>query len=83
MITAMNEAVDLQSMDEGTRQLVLGLMGQLQQQSENVFMTETERQTQQSGLTVQEHQAKIGELTVENNFLERALCKLDGPSARR
>lgn len=33
MITAMNEAVDLQSMDEGTRQLVLGLMGQLQQQS--------------------------------------------------
>lgn len=29
----MNEAVDLQSMDEGTRQLVLGLMGQLQQQS--------------------------------------------------
>ena len=34
MITAMNEAVDLQSMDEGTRQLVLGLMGQLQQQSE-------------------------------------------------
>ncbi len=25
MITAMNEAVDLQSMDEGTRPLVLGL----------------------------------------------------------
>lgn len=56
---------------------------QLMQQSENVFMTKTERTAQQVGPTVQELQAKIGELTMENDFLERALGKLDGPSARR
>ena len=46
-------------------------------------MTKTERTAQQVGPTVQELQAKIGELTMENDFLERALGKLDGPSARR
>ena len=56
---------------------------QLMQQSENVFMTKTERTAQQAGPTVQELQAKIGELTMENDFLERALGKLDGPSVRR
>lgn len=55
----------------------------LLQQSENVFMTKAERQVLNSGATVQELQAKIGELTMENDFLERALGKLDGPSARR
>jgi transposase-like protein len=56
---------------------------QLLKQSENVFMTKAERQSLNSGPTVQELQAKIGELTMENDFLERALGKLDGPSARR
>jgi transposase-like protein len=56
---------------------------QLLRQSENVFMTKAERQSLTSGPTVQELQAKIGELTMENDFLERALGKLDGPSARR
>ncbi len=56
---------------------------QLQQQSENVFLTKTERQAQPLGPSVHELQAKIGELTMENDFLERALGKLDVPSARR
>ena len=56
---------------------------QLLQQSENVFMTKTERQAQQTGPTTTELQAKIGELTMENDFLERALDKLGLPSARR
>lgn len=55
MITAMNEAVDLQSMDEGTRQLVLGLMGQLQQQSAEL----------------RHKQALLDKLTFENAMLKR------------
>lgn len=55
----------------------------LLKQSESVFMTKAERQSLSSGPTTQELQAKIGELTMENDFLERALGKLDGPSARR
>lgn len=56
---------------------------QLLQQSESVFMTKAERTAQQTGPTVQELQAKIGELTMEIDFLGQALGKLDGPSARR
>ena len=46
-------------------------------------MTKAERQAMQSGPTVQELQARIGALTMENDFLEEALGKLDGPSAGR
>jgi len=56
---------------------------QLLAKSESVFMTKAERQAVSSGPTVQELQSKIGELTMENDFLERALGKLDIPSARR
>jgi len=56
---------------------------QLLAKSEAVFMTKAERQAVNSGPTVQELQSKIGELTMENDFLERALGKLDIPSARR
>ena len=56
---------------------------QLLAKSEAVFMTKTERQAVSSGPSVQELQSKIGELTMENDFLERALGKLDIPSARR
>ncbi len=56
---------------------------QLLKQSEDVFLTKAERKEQQSGPTVQEMKAKIGELTLENDFLERALGRLDDPSARR
>ena len=56
---------------------------QLLAQSEAVFMTKAERQVTSSGPTVQELHSKIGELTMENDFLERALGKLEIPSARR
>lgn len=56
---------------------------QLLQQSENVFVTKAEKNEQPSGPTVQEMKAKIGELTLENDFLERALGRLDDPSAKR
>ena len=36
-----------------------------------------------SGPDVTDLHAKIGQLTLENDFLERALGRLDGPSARR
>jgi hypothetical protein len=59
-------------------------------QSENVFLTKSERQAIQTGPSVAQLQAKIGELTMENDFLEKALSlkatcsgKLDGPSAKR
>ena len=55
----------------------------LQKQSEEVFLTKAEQRAAQSGPTVQELQAKIGELTMENDFLERALGRLDEPSAKR
>ncbi len=56
---------------------------QLLKQSEDVFMRKSEKQAAQSGPTVQELQAKIGELTMENDFLDRALGRLDGPSGKR
>jgi transposase-like protein len=56
---------------------------QLMAQSENVFLTKTERQAIQTGPSVAQLQAKIGELTMENDFLEQVLGKLDGPSAKR
>ncbi len=56
---------------------------QLLKQSENVFLTKAEKQAQQRGPSVQELQSKIGELTMENDFLERALGRLDDPSAKR
>ena len=56
---------------------------QLLQQSENVFLTKAEKNEQQAGPTAQEMKAKIGELYLEVDFLERALGKLDDPSTRR
>lgn len=37
----------------------------------------------QSGANIKELQAKIGELTMENDFLSTALGRVDGPSGRR
>ena len=37
----------------------------------------------QSGPDVKELHAKIGQLALENDFLERALGRIDGPSAKR
>jgi len=37
----------------------------------------------QSGLDVKDLHAKIGQLALENDFLERALGRIDGSSAKR
>ena len=52
-------------------------------QSESVFQTKAELRATEKGLSRQELQSKIGELTMENDFLERAFGRLDDPSARR
>jgi transposase len=36
-----------------------------------------------SGPDIKELHAKIGQLALENDFLERALGRIDGPSAKR
>lgn len=37
----------------------------------------------QNGPDIKELHAKIGQLALENDFLERALGRVDGPSAKR
>jgi transposase-like protein len=41
---------------------------QLQAQSESIFLTKAEKQAAQAGLSVEQLQAKIGQLTMENDF---------------
>jgi transposase len=41
---------------------------QLLKQAENVFLTQTERRASESGPSVKDLQAKIGQLTMENDF---------------
>ncbi len=52
-------------------------------QSESVFQTKAELHATDKGPSRQELQSKIGELTMENDFLARALGRLDDPSVRR
>ena len=56
---------------------------QLLAQAEEVFLTKAERRAAESGPSVKELQAKIGELKMENDFLESALGRIHGPSAKR
>ena len=56
---------------------------QLLKQAENVFLTHAERRTSESGPSVKDLQAKIGQLTMENDFLGVALGRIHGPSAKR
>jgi transposase-like protein len=56
---------------------------QLLRQAENVFLTKTERQAAELGPSMKDLQAKIGQLTMENDFLEGALGRIHGPSAKR
>jgi len=56
---------------------------QLLKQAENVFLTKTERQAAELGPSVRDLQAKIGQLTMENDFLEGALGRIHGLSAKR
>lgn len=56
---------------------------QLLGQAEDAFLTKTERKAAESGPSVRDLQAKIGQLTMENDFLEGALGRIHGPSAKR
>ena len=56
---------------------------QLLKRAEEMFLTKAERREQESGPSVKELQAKIGELTMENDFLEGALGRSHDASAKR
>ena len=56
---------------------------QLLSQAEDVFLTKAERRAIESGPSTKDLQAKIGQLTMENDFLEGALGRIHGPSAKR
>jgi transposase len=56
---------------------------QLLKQAEGVFLTKAERRAAESGPSTKDLQAKIGQLTMENDFLESALGRIHGPSAKR
>ena len=56
---------------------------QLLKQAEVVFLTKAEQRASEAGPSVKDLQAKIGQLTMENDFLEGALGRIHGPSANR
>lgn len=56
---------------------------QLQQRAKDMFETAAERAQQQTGPSVKDMQAKIGQLTLENDFLAVALGRIDDASAKR
>ncbi len=55
---------------------------QLLERATESFSTPAER-AQTQGPSVKDLEAKIGQLTMENDFLERALDRVHGPSAKR
>ncbi len=56
---------------------------QLLNSAEGVFLTKAERRELESGPSVKDLQAKIGELTMEKDFLEGALGRSHDASAKR
>jgi transposase len=56
---------------------------QLLERATDTFSTPAERAASQQGPSVKDLEAKIGQLTMENDFLERALDRVHGPSAKR
>ena len=56
---------------------------QLLKSAEEVFLTKAERRELESGPSVKDLQAKIGQLTMENDFLAGALGRSDDASAKR
>jgi transposase-like protein len=56
---------------------------QLLKQAEGVFLTKAERKAAESGPSTKDLQAKIGQLTMENDFLEGALGRIHGSSAKQ
>lgn len=55
----------------------------LQQRAKDMFETAAERTQRQTGPSVKDMQAKIGQLTLENDFLAVALGRMDDASAKR
>ena len=51
--------------------------------AEGVFLTKAERRAAELGPSVKDLQAKIGQLTMENDFLEGALGRSHGASVKR
>ena len=56
---------------------------QLLKSAEGVFLTKAERRELESGPSMKDLQAKIGQLTMENDFLAGALGRSDDASAKR
>lgn len=56
---------------------------QLQERAKEMFETGAERAQQHTGPSVKDMQAKIGQLTLENDFLAGALGRIDDASAKR
>ena len=56
---------------------------ELLERATELFSTAAERAASARGPSVKDLQAKIGEITMENDFLERALDRIHGPGAWR
>ncbi len=56
---------------------------QLLDRAEGVFLTKAERREAELGPSEKDLQAKIGQLTMENDFLAGALGRIHGSSAKR
>ena len=56
---------------------------QLLKSAEGVFLTKAERRELESGPSMKDLQAKIGQLTMENDFLAGALGRSPDASAKR
>lgn len=56
---------------------------QLQERAKDMFETAAERSERSAGPSVKDMQAKIGQLTLENDFLAVALGRIDDASAKR
>ena len=55
----------------------------LLQQAEQVFLTNADQRGSEMGPSVKDLQANFGQLTMENDFLDGALGRIHGPSAKR
>ena len=56
---------------------------ELLERATELFSTPAERAASAQGPSVKDLQAKIGQITMENDFLERALDRVHGPGAWR
>ena len=56
---------------------------ELLERATELFSTPAERAASQQGPSVKDLQAKIGQITMENDFLEHALDRVHGPGAWR